>query len=218
VSKRPLSTSKKKRQTLSRISSKRVPTAEEFERLHTWARATLADSSAAPEVRMLAAIVLVLIGTAARRRELAAFVCGDFHHDPTAGLIAHFEAGKGNKEAEVPITEETYEAVRQWLVVKRALGERTGAGDPLFCGRPHEFMSMMTLHKRWKAALRLAGVPQKYGVHAARHAAGMMYLRATQSLVSTAEFMRHASEEVTRRFYKHVLPSDIRAGLRKAGL
>jgi integrase len=166
-----------------------------------------------------AVAVLVLLGTAARRFELCAFTCGDFTQGPD-GPVAHFDSGKGNKEAEIPISDATWIIIQRWQALKKLFGESTALDAPLLCGRRGEHMARATLNLIWDSALAEAGIEKHpgTGVHVARHAAGMLHLSATGSLSTTAEFMRHASQQITERFYKHVLPSDVRAGQTKAGL
>jgi integrase len=166
-----------------------------------------------------AAIVLVMLGTGARRFELCAFRCGDFYKidgEPRA----RFDQAKGNVEAEVAISDEAWQAVQDWLACKRAIHEPVDVKSPLFCGRNSEHLSRAQLNNIWNATIQLAGLTKRDGVscHASRHAAGLLLLRATNSLSQTSRFLRHSSERITERFYKHVLPSDIRAGLLKAGL
>lgn len=218
MAKQPTSRAKGPRRTLQRVDPKRTLTPVQVEQLRSWALTNLHAATDATLTRD-AAITLVLLGTGARRFELCAFRCGDFYRGPS-GPIAHFVAGKGNKEADVDISETTFEIVTQWIAYKQRIGEAIEARAPLFCGRVGEFMATATLNLIWDRVLVASGLPKidGVGVHVTRHAAGMLLLRATNSLSQTAAFLRHSSERVTERFYKHVLPSDIRAGLTKAGI
>lgn len=209
-----------------RVDPRRALAVHEFEKLRLWARTTLFDArpdSTPDDTRLVrnATIALVLLGTAARRFELCSFRCGDFRLGASGRYRCYFEAGKGNVEAEITISPDTWDVVQRWLAVKRAHGESTAAEAPLFCGRRGEHLSVAQLHNIWVALCETVGL-SKSGVHAAvhrtRHTAGLLYLRATKSLVETAEFMRHASVEITEQFYKHVLDEDVAAGLTKAGL
>lgn len=234
MAKRPVSKSKKPKRQLDHVDPKRALDLDEFAKLKTWALAVLArvdgTDRTAPDTRKLidptttlvtrnAAIVLTMLGTGARRFELCAFRCGDFYQidgEPRA----RFDEAKGNVEAEVAISDEAWKAVRDWIAFKTILGESTDVRDPLFCGRNGEHLSRAQLNNIWNATIQIAGLTKRDGVscHASRHAAGLLLLRATNSLSQTSRFLRHASERITERFYKHVLPSDIRAGLAKAGL
>lgn len=221
VAQRPVSRSKKPKNKLGRVDPDKALTPTEVGRLKRWALQIVGqartDAHVDPYTVRNAVIALVLLGTGARRFELCAFDCGAFYRGH-GGPVAAFTEAKGNKVAEVPITEEIMQVVEWWFSWKRARGESTEKDAPLFCGRPGEFMSRATLHNAWKATLDAASVPTKYGVHASRHAAGLLLLQATGSLSKVCEFLRHSSERVTERFYRHVLASDVRQGLERAGL
>lgn len=223
MAKRPMPDSKGKPRTkLDRVDEKRAMALPEFERLKTWAAAVLATGSTSdPRTVRNAVVVLVLLGTAARRFELCCFRCGDFR-ESFGRRRCYFEAGKGNVEAEITISEETWNVVQKWLEFKRAQGESTAADAPLFCGRAGENLSLAQLHNIWVAVRKEVGIAPRKGIHVSvhmtRHTAGFLYLRATNSLSATAEFMRHKSQEITERFYKHVLAEDVAAGLTKARL
>jgi integrase len=207
------------------VSADKALTPEEAVRLKAWAQTTLVKETTPAALReprlpaalRNAAIVLVLLGTAARRFELCAFRCGDFfqvYNEPRV----RFDEAKGNVVAEIAISDETWATVERWKTAKVAHGESAGPDAPLFCGRGGEYLSLGQLHNIWKTALKAAGLPTTYGVHASRHTAGMLLLQATQSLPQVCDFLRHASQSITEAFYKHMLPSDARAGLKKAGL
>lgn len=221
MAKRPVSKSKKPKRQLDHVDPKRALDLDEFAKLKAWALVVIGDGTGARALLPTrnAAIVLTLLGTGARRFELCAFRCGDFS-TVDGEPRARFDQAKGNVEAEVAISDETWKAVVAWVDYKRAIGEPTSATAPLFCGRNGEHLSRAQLNNIWNAAIQLAGLTKRVGIscHASRHAAGLMLLRATNSLSQTARFLRHSSERITERFYKHVLPSDIRAGLLKAGM
>ncbi|MDX2090549.1 MAG: tyrosine-type recombinase/integrase [Kofleriaceae bacterium] len=212
---RPTSKSKRPKRQLARVDPERALTLDEIVRLKTWAHAILADDDAHIAVTRDAAIVLVLLGTAARRFELCAFVVGDYRRNPPTIV---FSEAKGNRTAAVAITNETAAVLDKWLAIKREVGESTAKDAPLFCGRPGEFMATRTLHEVWKRSLRTAGVDDSYGVHASRHAAAMALISATKSLLLARDLLRHASITTTEREYGHLLASDLRAGLERAGL
>jgi len=224
MAKRPTSGSKSPRRKLTRVDPRRALAISEFEKLRLWARTALFDATPDTDVRSVrnATIALVLLGTAARRFELCSFRCGDFRRGASGKPRCYFEAGKGNIEAEITISTDTWDVAQRWLAFKRAHGESTATEAPLFCGRGGEHLSVAQLHNIWTTVCEAVGLTKTKGLHVAvhktRHTAGFLYLRATKSLAETAEFMRHASIETTERFYKHVLDDDVAAGLTKAGL
>lgn len=232
MAKRPTSGSKKPRTKLQRVDPKRALALPEFEKLRLWARTTLfqADTRIVRAIhdngedRLVrnATIVLVLLGTAARRFELCGFRCGDIRKGFGGQPRCYFEAGKGNVEAEINISTDTWDVIQRWLEFKKTMGEGVGPTDPLFCGRAGEHLSVAQLHNIWVSVCELVNVGRRSGVHVAvhmtRHTAGFLYLRATKSLAETADFMRHKSQDITEKFYKHVLDEDVVAGLGKAGI
>jgi integrase len=220
MAKKPVSRSKKPKRKLLRVDPEKALTPAEVLKLKAWAANVLMlalDGALEPGHVRDAVIALVLLGTGARRFELCAFTCGSLYRTQS-GPVCRFEEAKGNKTAEIAISNETMAVVESWLAWKKAAGESYGKSDPLFCGLPGEHMSRATLHNIWKKTLATAGLPTKYGVHASRHAGGLLLLQATQSLSQVCEFLRHSSERITEQYYKHVLESDVRAGLDKAGL
>jgi integrase len=221
MAKRPMPAPKKPRTKLARVDEKRALALPEFERLKTWAASKLTNDTADPRAVRNATIVLVLLGTAARRFELCCFRCGDFR-ESFGHKRCYFEAGKGNVEAEITISTETWDVVQNWLTFKKQLGESTAADAPLFCGRAAENLSLAQLHNIWVAVRKEVGIAPRKGIHVSvhmtRHTAGFLYLRATRSMAETADFMRHKSQAITERFYKHVLDEDVAAGLTKARL
>lgn len=220
MAKRPVSGSKKERRKLARVDPRRALAIPEFDKVKAWAEGTLrAAMDSGPLIVRNAAITLMLLGTAARRFELCAFRCGDFRKDYDK-YTCYFEQGKGNVEAVVPISKETWDHVQTWLAFKRQNGESTAADAALVCGRAGEHLSVAQLHNIWVDVLKLSGVQKRkgIGVHMTRHTAGFLLLRSTKSLPDVSKFMRHASIEITERFYKHVLDDDVFAGLTKAGL
>lgn len=230
MAKRPTSGSKKKRTKLHRVDAERALALSEFDKLKAWARRVLFEDARLPgdlypdDVRLVrnATIVLVLLGTAARRFELCAFRCGDFKKSMDGRPRCYFEAGKGNVEAEITVSTETWDIVQRWLAFKRAAGESTKTDAPLFCGQRQEHLSVAQLHNIWVAVCELNNLGRRADVHVAvhmtRHTAGLLLLRATKSLAEVSRFMRHSSLETTERFYMHVLEDDVAAGLTKAGL
>lgn len=206
----------------------------EVEALQAWARKVLGlqpiamgESHATfvrnPQLVRDAAIALTLLGTAARRFELCNFTCGDIRVVEGEPRM-WFEAGKGNLQAEIPISDDTYAMLRRWLQYKSTFGEPTGPQAPLFQSRVQGHLSVAQLHNIWKGILVTVGIhdpkakTRARGVHCTRHTAGMLFLKSTDSMSQLATFLRHTNQATTEQFYKHMQPSQIRAGLNKAGL
>jgi integrase len=205
------------KQAGSTLKATRLLPPQYIEKLQTWAWDELQVSG--PHTRS-AAMVLLLFGTAARRMELGAFKIKDIYED-FDGPVVCFRVAKGNKTGEiVPLTPETWKAYQLWLVWKRTHGESVEPNAPVFCGRPGEHMALVTIWRLWKQALELVGVPaaNTYGVHAARHAAAYLILRATRDYSRVKRILRHESVATTEAFYEHFNLGDLRNAMEKAGL
>lgn len=187
-----------------------------IDQLHAWASATLAEGGPRAPI---AALVLILFGTAARRMELQAFKIRDF----TSGLngpMVYFRIAKGNKTGDVvPLSNETWRAYQTWLAWKQAHGESVEPDAPVLCGRPGEHMGLVTIWRHWKVALAAIGVTgSKYGVHASRHAAAYLLFRSTKDYSSVKRLLRHENVKTTEDFYEHFDLGALRSEMEKAGL
>lgn len=185
-------------------------TLPEIERLRAWGFAQLAEGD------RRGALIVALLGTAGRRFEVAALRCGDVRRGP-GGPEVLFPQVKGGGSATVPISEETFRALEAWAAA-RVVGDRMRATAPLIPTDDGQFMHVATLWRIYKQALLAAGVKRNTGVHATRHAAGFLLLRATGDLTKVQHFLRHSSIATTDAWYKHVHMPDLRAGIEKAGL
>ena len=79
-------------------------------------------------------------------------------------------------------------------------------------------MHVATLWRLFKQTVGAAGIKREVGVHATRHAAGFLLLRATGDLTKVQKFLRHGSLATTAAWYSDVHMPDLRAGIEKAGL
>ena len=204
------------RRSSTAVKEERLLPVDVIDKLYAWANATL--TAGGPETP-IAALVLVLLGTAARRMELQAFKVQDF----TSGLngpMVCFRIAKGNKTGDVvPLTPEAWRAYRAWLAWKQAHGESVEPTAPVFCGRPGEHMGLVTIWRHWKAALAAVGVTKsKHGVHASRHAAAYLLFRSTKDYSSVKRLLRHTSVKTTEDFYEHFDLNALRSEMVKAGL
>lgn len=184
---------------------------EEIERLRAWALAACAQG-----VRN-GALLVTFLGTAGRRFEVGALRTGDVREGP-GGFEVYFPETKGGDSATVPVTPETWTALRAWIAGKPARGESAGPLTPLFVSERGGFMHTTTIWRAFKDAVQEAGIKRTVGVHASRHAAGFLLLRATNDLVKVQRFLRHKNLTTTSAWYAHIHMPDLRAGLAKAGL
>lgn len=192
-------------------------TLDEIERLRAWGFAQAAAGERG------GALIVALLGTAGRRFEVAALRIGDVREGP-GGPEVFFPEVKGGGTATIPISTETYKALRGWIDNVRGVLEdgvhrrQLSRGAPLIPTDDGQFMHVATLWRLFKASVRAAGIKRNTGVHATRHAAGFLLLRATGDLTKVQHFLRHSSIATTDAWYKHVHMPDLRAGIEKAGL
>lgn len=158
------------------------------------------------------ALIVAALGTGGRRFELAALRIGDVRLGP-GGPEVFFPETKGGGSATVPIRQETYEVLSRWCARR---GENPKA--PLIPTRDGEFMDVATLWRLFRKTLTKLGIARRTGVHATRHAAGFLLLRATGDLTKVQHFLRHSNLGTTAGWYTHIHMPDLRAGLEKAGL
>lgn len=192
-------------------------TPEEIEQIRVW------GLQQCHQMNRAGAIVVTLLGTAARRFEACALRVKDIRQGP-GGPEVFFPQVKGGGTATVPISNDTFTVLNRWkeqhdliglpndpLLPVHVWGQHTGTQGDLF-------MHPATLWRAWREALKQAGIARQVGVHASRHAAGFLILRATGDLTKVQTFLRHSSIATTDKWYKHVHLPDLRAGLERAGI
>lgn len=154
---------------------------------------------------------LVLLLSGLRRFEFCAAVCGDI--DFATGKL--WTVGKGNIRDFVPLSDQAILLLREWLRLKSLRGESTEHDQPLFCatGAQGGFLSFSALRLRWKQILHELDLPEHFGIHATRHAAGMLVFAQTGSIEKTARFLRHRDTATTAKHYLHIDADDLRREL-----
>lgn len=177
--------------------------ADEIEALRVWAYSTIHDRRAA--------LTVALLGTGGRRFEVAALRCKDISRGP-GGPQVFFPEIKGGGNRTTPISEATFRALEHWMIDGRS------GNSPLIPTERGEFMSTTTVWREFKDALVVVGIKKAVGVHASRHAAGFLLLKATGDLTKVQHFLGHKSLATTASWYAHIHAPDLRAGLAKAGI
>ena len=71
--------------------------------------------------------------------------------------------------------------------------------------------------KRWKKALKVAGLPRPTRLHDLRHGAATMLLEAGESVPTVAEYLGHASPAVTMAVYAHAVPGSKKRAAQRLG-
>lgn len=206
MAKQPRSRAQAHRRPLPQKSNERLFTLGEIERLHAWGLSRCAEGERG------GALIVALLGTAGRRFEVGALRAGDVREGP-GGPEVYFPETKGGRSATVPITANTLAALEAWIRTAKL-----GRNAPLIPTERGEFMHVATLWRLFRQAVLAAGIKRAVGVHATRHAAGFLLLRATGDLTKVQKFLRHSSLATTAAWYTHVHVPDLRAGIEKAGL
>jgi integrase len=152
---------------------------------------------------------LFLLHSGLRRFEFCRATCGEVD---LAGAKLWVD-GKNRIRDYVPLSEPARRLIEGWLDLKRRRGERATPESPLFAVSDGGFLSFGNLRLRWKRTLAAAGLPDKFGLHATRHTAGLLAYAQTGSIEKVARFLRHRSTETTARHYLHVDPDALRAEL-----
>jgi integrase len=96
---------------------------------------------------------------------------------------------------------------------KNALGEAYDDRKIVFASERGTRLDPGNVTRRFKRALRRAGLPESTRLHDLRHGVATMLLEAGESVPTVAEYLGHASPAVTMAVYAHAVPG---AGKRAA--
>lgn len=154
-------------------------------------------------------LVRTYLRTGFRRFELAKARVKDIHHERGE----FWTVGKNNVKDYVPLAKNALAMIDRWIALKSAAGEDVDGDAFLFESPQGGPLSFATIRLAWKAALVGAGLPTRFGVHTARHTAGLIVLATTGSLEKTQRFLRHRSIRTTQKFYTHVDAEQLRREL-----
>lgn len=96
---------------------------------------------------------------------------------------------------------------------RQALGEAYDDRKIVFASERGTRLDPGNVTRRFKRALRRAGLPESTRLHDLRHGVATMLLEAGESVPTVAEYLGHASPAVTMAVYAHAVPG---AGKRAA--
>jgi site-specific recombinase XerD len=158
-----------------------------------------------------AAIIETLLGTGLRVSESCSLVVGDLFLDSGAANVL-VRRGKGGRTRLVAVSEQLCSYLQEFLAWKRINGEPMDRTSPLFMSERYAAMTRSAVHRIWKASLKEAGLPVRWGVHATRHSYAVEVYRKTRDLRLTQRLLGHSSPVVTT-VYANLLDDDVRRGV-----
>jgi integrase/recombinase XerD len=123
----------------------------------------------------------------------------------SARMVVHVRQSKGRKDRDVPLPESTLKMLRQYWCLHRhgvwLFPGRTAAGIPRCqASRP---ISVSSVQKAFRAALRESGVTKAAKVHTLRHSYATHLLEAGVDLRLIQAYLGHSSPQTTA-IYTHV--------------
>lgn len=160
-----------------------------------------------------AAVIETLLGSGLRVSELCSLVVGDLFLDAGAANVL-VRRGKGGKTRLVAISDQLCAYLREFLAWKCLNGEPIDRTSPLFMSERYAAMTRSAVHRIWKASLKDAGLPTRWGVHATRHSFAVEIYRKTRDLRLTQRLLGHSSPVVTT-VYANLLDDDVRRGVQQ---
>ena len=178
----------------------------EMERLLNTPDQQAGSAPMSPEALRDRAMLEFLYASGARISEAAALCVGDI--DFQSKLVKLF--GKGRKERIVPLHDLCLDAMREYLDIGRqALLEGKPATDRFFISNRGNPMSADALRKRYKTAIRQAGLDASLSPHDMRHTFATDLLEGDADLRSVQEMLGHASLSTTQ-VYTHLSPAHLK--------
>lgn len=117
--------------------------------------------------------------------------------------------GKARKETDAP---EPVRLAPRTAKLLEAYIERFSIAGYLFPDKNGGHIKKRTIQHGFKVALRLAELPERYGVHSLRHSFGTRTYRATKNLRLVQKQLRHR-DVATTTTYADVLAEDIAAAM-----
>lgn len=140
-----------------------------------------------------AAIVTLLADAGLREGEIVHLRVQDVLLGERKGRVLVVDA-KGNKDRTVPLSKDSVDVLKAWLVVRPA-----GGVDALFVGVRGDKLQERGIQKLVAQLARDAGI-EHVTPHQLRHTAAYRWVQAGATLNEVAELLGHSSIEVTRRY------------------
>jgi site-specific recombinase XerD len=142
-----------------------------------------------------------------RVSEMAALKVGDlvFNESDPFIIVRH---GKGNKKRTVYIDQKLAKHLKEFINYKaKTLNQAVDMESPLFSGRDGKHSPPITLMKSFKQAIEVAGLPDRYSIHKARHTYATYLLHDTGNLRYVMQQLGHSDISMTT-LYANILPEE----------
>ena len=160
-----------------------------------------------------AAMIELLVGSGLRVSELCGLRVADVYlNNGRADLLVR--RGKGGKSRMVAISRRLADYLRIFLARRTTEGRDLEPGRPMFLSERGGALTRSAVHRIWKTALRRAGLPTTWGVHATRHSYAVEIYRKTRDLRLTQRLLGHANVATTT-VYANLLDEDVRRGVER---
>ena len=139
--------------------------------------------------------------------EMAALKIGDliFQESDPYIIVRH---GKGNKKRTVYLDQKLTKHLKEFIGYKaKTLKQPIDNVAPLFCGWEGKHSPPITLMKSFKKAIEVAGLPDRYSIHKARHTYATYLLHDTGNLRYVMQQLGHSDISMTA-LYANILPEE----------
>lgn len=170
-------------------------------------RATTGDPVAVRDL----AIIELLYASALRVSELTGLGIGDVD----LGRLTVRVLGKGSKERVVPFGIPAKVAINDYIAVRHALADDSGAAAALFVGARGKRLSTRTVYELVSQLLATVPGSGPAGPHTLRHTAATHLLDGGADLRAVQEMLGHASLGTTQ-LYTHVSTERLKESYRTA--
>jgi len=150
--------------------------------------------------------------TGLRVKEMADLNCGDLLiENAQSSLIV--TKGKGDKKRTVMFGNLFKQKCLRFLKYKRKINQSTSKNAPLLCSLTGEGLSRRELQKSFKKCLKMANLPEHYGIHALRHTYGShLYKASNHNLRLVQQQLGHSSIKTTE-VYANLIAGDVKEAI-----
>jgi site-specific recombinase XerD len=150
--------------------------------------------------------------TGLRVKEMASMNCGDLLIENAQSSLV-VRKGKGDKKRIVMLSGEFKKECLRFLKYKRKINQGTGENTPLLCSLLGKRLSRRALQKSFKKCLKMANLPEHYGIHSLRHTYGShLYMTSNHNLRLVQQQLGHSSIKTTE-VYASLIGDDVKEAI-----